>query len=118
MRHVQLHLADLSIGPRDLPLRYATITVVQRENSDVPDWEIVAHTVQVEPIAAATHTLSMTAIVGADDEGRLNYAAYEGTAAMVRRVDLAIVLRGVGTLAGFDERLLDEAARDGGELSD
>ena len=106
MRHVQLHLATLGIGARDLPLRYGTVTVVRRSNTDDLDWEVVAHTVNEEPIAAATHELTIAVFDEPDAEGWLTTVSFTGSAALVRRVEHVVVFRGSGALPGFEDRFL------------
>lgn len=103
MRHVQLHIADIALGPRPLPLRHATVQVVERDGAI--DWELVLHTIEVEPVATGIHPFEFRAITGASDDGQLHFTALSGDAAVVRNVDTTLVLRGAGDLIGFDESL-------------
>lgn len=100
MRHVQFHIADIELGPRSLPLKYGTVQIVERD--DVIDWEIVLHTIEVEPVAQAIHPLAFRAITGADDAGTLTFSHFRGEAALVRWVDTTLVFRGAGLLSGFE----------------
>ena len=100
MRHVQQIIATIALGPRPLPLRHGTLQIVERD--DHLDWEVVLHTIEVEPVASAVHPLSIEVITGADDNGRLTVGNYAGAAIVVRTVDNTIVFRGEGTLVGFD----------------
>ena len=112
MQHVQLHLAALRIGDRDLPVRHGTLMVVQRAECSWPDWEIVVHTLDEEPIAAGAHQATFTAVTGADPDG-LRLTEMHGSVFLVRRVAHAIVLRGDSALAGFDPDLLEPPDRFG-----
>ena len=105
MRHVQLVIANISIGPRPLPLRHGTLQVVERDAGAL-DWEIVLHTIEFEPVANAVHALELAVITGADDAGRLTVGDLTGEAILVRGVEHSIVFRGHGELAGFDRSLL------------
>lgn len=109
MRHVQLTVATIRIGPRPLPLRHGTLQVVERSggaDDGSLDWEIVLHTIEPEPIAHAVHPLAMRVIAGADNEGRLTTADLTGAAMFVRGVEHTVVFRGAGALSGFDPTLL------------
>lgn len=115
MRHVQLVIAHATIGPRPasrpLPLRHGTLQVVERSGGAADgslDWEVVLHTIEVEPLANAVHDLDLTLLVGADDDGLVSGRA-TGRAVLVRAVDHTLVLRGDGPLdaeADFDLRAL------------
>lgn len=103
MRHVQFHLADVALGPRDLPLRYGTIQIVERHGA--LDWELVLHTVEPEPVARAVHPLRFRAIAGANDLGALEFVHMSGDAILVRWVNTTLVFRGAGELSGFDDSM-------------
>lgn len=106
MRHAQLHVATISLGPRPLPLRHGTLQVVDRsDDGDVGaslDWELVLHTIDVEPVAHGAHPLAFDVISGTDDDGRLVTSPVAGTALLVRAVEHALVFRGGSDLDGFD----------------
>lgn len=106
MRHAQLHVATISLGPRSLPLRHGTLQVVDRsddgESSGRLDWELVLHTIEVEPVGHGAHPLTFEVISGADDDGRLVTAPVVGTALLVRAVEHVLVFRGGSDLDGFD----------------
>lgn len=104
MRHVQLIVANVALGPRPLPLRHGTLQVVERD--DRLDWELVLHTIEFEPVANAVHPLTIAALTGADDQGRLLTTDLTGEALFVRGVEHSLVFRGDGTLNGFDSDLL------------
>jgi hypothetical protein len=80
----------------------ATLTVVARAESPSLDWEVVAHTVEREPVANAAHPLTMLAITGASPDGLLDVERLDGEGILVRAVDSALVFRGNGPLEGFD----------------
>jgi len=102
MLHANFHIHTLTLGPRPIPLRMATLLVVARAESAALDWEVVAHTVEREPVANAAHPLAMSCITGADGGGALEFTRYDGDAILVRAVDNALVFRGIGVLNGFD----------------
>ena len=102
MLHATYQLHSFELGARQLPLRIATLTVVARAESAALDWEVVAHTIEREPVAQAPHQIAMWSINGVDDDGRLELERFEGEAILVRAVDTALVFRGVGPLDGFD----------------
>lgn len=110
MRHAQLHVATITLGPRPLPLRHGTLQVVDRgddvETGGRLDWELVLHTIDVEPVAPGVHPLSFDLISGTDRSGRLSTSPISGTAVLVRAVEHALVFRGGSELDGFDERWL------------
>lgn len=70
------------------------------------DWELVLHTIDVEPVAPGVHPLAFDLISGTDRSGRLTTAPAAGTALLVRAVDHALVFRGGSELEGFDPRWL------------
>ena len=105
MRHVQLTVATVALGPRDLPLRHGTLQVVERDAGPL-DWELVLHTIEFEPVANAVHPLTIVAITGADDHGRLITSDVEGEALLVRGVEHSVVFRGHSDRRGFDRGLL------------
>ena len=106
MLHATFQIHTLHLGPRSIPLRMASLLVVARAESAALDWEVVAQTIDREPVANQPHPLSMSCLTGADDDGRLTATTYDGEAILVRAVDDALVFRGVGTLKGFDLALL------------
>lgn len=109
VRHVQLVIAEVALGPRPLPLRHGTLQVVERVGGSADgslDWEVVLHTIDHEPVAHASHPLSLQVIVGADEDGRLLTAPMDGAAILVRGLEQALVFRGNGPLGGFDMALL------------
>lgn len=109
MRHVQLPIATVSLGPRPFPLRHGTLQVVERVGGIADgslDWEIVLHTVDLEPVAHASHPFTLDVVTGADEDGRLTTSTMTGAALLVRSVEQTLVFRGDGDLAGFDRALL------------
>lgn len=109
MRHVQLTIATISLGPRPLPLRHGTLQVVERAGGIADgslDWEIVVHTIEREPVAHASHPFELDVITGVDDDGRLVTDRYRGNALLVRAIEHSLVFRGDGELHGFDAHLL------------
>lgn len=109
MRHVQLTVATISLGPRALPLRHGTLQVVERIGGIADgslDWEVVLHTIDHEPVANDVHPLTMSVITGADENGRLVQHDLGGAAMFVRNVDRTVVFRGNGPLDGFDTAFL------------
>ncbi|MFN8052951.1 MAG: hypothetical protein U0Q22_16010 [Acidimicrobiales bacterium] len=104
MRHVQLTIANIALGPRPLPLRHGTLQVVERDGQ--VDWEIVLHTIETEPVARAVHPLTIEVVTGANDDGRLTFDVFTGDAILVRTVENSVVFRGNGDLTGFDPAML------------
>ena len=106
MRHVQLVIHRLVVDDVEIPVRLATVVVVQRDESTQLDWEVVAES--TEPIGLDLHRaqLRMTVITGADADAVLAFAEVEGPAAVVRFVGTTVVFRGDGPLEGFDPALL------------
>ena len=106
MRHVQLVIHRLVVDDVEIPVRLATVVVVQRDESAQLDWEVVAES--TEPIGLDLHRahLQMTVITGADADAVLAFAEVEGPAAVVRFVGTTVVFRGDGDLEGFDPALL------------
>ena len=102
MLHGTFTLARLAIGDRVLPLVHGDVVVVARAESSQLDWEIIAKTVEVEPVAQRTHDLQIRAITGADELGTLEMADLTGSAFLVRAIEDSLVFRGTGHLAGFD----------------
>jgi len=101
MRHASRIIERLAIGPRDLPLVHATLMVVGRDGPTL-DWEVVANTIESEPVAHDRHDLVLRVLDGVTDHGRLVMATFSGTAVLVRTVDRTMVFRGDGPLDGFD----------------
>ena len=90
----------------EIPVRLASVVVVQRDESTQLDWEVVAES--TEPIGLELHRahLHMTVITGADADAVLAFADLDGPAAVVRFVETTVVFRGDGDLEGFDAALL------------
>lgn len=107
VRHVQLTIADLSIGSRRLPLLHGTLVVVERPEDNTLDWEVVVQTIEQEPIAHAEHDLTLNVITLVDIDRGLQLTEHNGRAIVVRSPDRTIVFRGDGHLDGFDPALLD-----------
>jgi hypothetical protein len=105
MLHTTLPLARLFIGQRELRLTHATLVVVARHENPDLDWEIVAHTVEVEPLARTVHELRFEAIVGLDGD-HLELVDLSGAALVTRTHENAVVLRGNGPIHGFNPGLL------------
>lgn len=109
MRHVQLVVVTAAIGTRPLPLRHGTLQIVERTGGAADgslDWELVLHTIDVEPVDNAVHELHMEVVTGAAASGALTTAELQGAALHVRSVDRGLVFRGDGPLRGFDRALL------------
>ena len=107
MLHASLVVERLRVGGRELAVDHATVVVVARAESAELDWEVVAHTSQVEPLARGTHDLDLRCVHPVIDDGdptsvHLEALALSGPAFLVRSVERALVLRGAGPLAGFD----------------
>jgi hypothetical protein len=89
LRHVRFDLAHVAVGGVGIPLKAAYLLLVQPENSDQLQWECLAYAQGVEPLARGTHPAHMTTLDGRE---------LRGEALVVRSVDGAHVLRGVGPL--------------------
>ena len=111
MLHASLVIERLGISGRDLALEYGTVMVVARAEFSELDWEVLARTVETHPIARGTHDVTLACVDAVEDpdaaEGaRLVRRAMSGPAFLVRVVDRTLVLRGTGSLEGFDLGLL------------
>ena len=106
MLHTSLTIERLVLESRDLPLRHATLMVVARAETPELDWEVVAHTIEPEPVAAGIYNLTLRCLDGLDDTGDLAFRQLAGSAFLVRSVERALVFRGSGMLDGFERSLL------------
>ena len=106
MRHARLVVHRLLVEGVEVPVRFATLMVVAREESDRPDWEVVAESTTEVSFDLRRHGLAITAVTGADDDGRLELSELAGDGAVVRFVDNTVVFRGDGPLDGLDEAWL------------
>ena len=117
MLHASLVVDRLVVGGRELAVDHATVVVVARAESAELDWEVVAHTSQVEPLARGPRQLRLSSVgteageVDARGEAsdldevrlvRLVARDLQGPAFLVRAVERAVVFRGTGPLDGFD----------------
>jgi hypothetical protein len=93
LRHVRFDLADVVVGGIGIPLKAAYLLLVQPENTDQLQWECLVYALDPEPLARGTHRADMTTLDGRE---------LGGEALVVRSVDGAHVLRGVGPLDGVD----------------
>jgi hypothetical protein len=102
MLHRRYVLADLHVGDRRLTLRHGDVVIAARAESGSLDWEVVVHTLEPVDVARQVHELTLSCIVGADDDGSLLTETLTGPAFLVRAVDRALVFRGDGPLDGID----------------
>ena len=93
MRHASFTLATLEVDDLDLPLVTASLMVVRRPDVTTLDWEVVATTLPIEPLAQQPVALVMTELL----DGRL----FRGDAFVVRSDQQRHVFRGGGQLAGL-----------------
>ena len=71
MLHRRYVLADLHIGDRRVTLRHGDVVIAARAETGALDWEVLAHTVEPVEVARQVHDLTLSCIVGADDDGAL-----------------------------------------------
>ncbi|CAN5624021.1 hypothetical protein BH10ACT1_BH10ACT1_31500 [soil metagenome] len=91
MRHARFDIASLAVEGVPLPLRAAYLLVAETDDSDEPQWELVAYALEPAPIAQGLYRIDVTSL-----DGR----TFDGEAALVRSVEGAHVLRGAGPLGG------------------
>lgn len=91
MRHVRFDLAHLTVEGVDLPLRMASVVVVDQPGTDGLAWECLAYALDPAPLAPGRYRLGATTLAGRQ---------LDGEAVLVRSVEGAHVLRGDGPLAG------------------
>jgi hypothetical protein len=101
MRHSSHVIERLAIGERNLPLFHGSLVVVVRDDATV-DWEVVARTRDLEPVAAARHPLTLRVLDGVAADGHIGRRTLCGGAIFVRAVGRTLVFRGDGALVGFE----------------
>lgn len=107
MRHTSHVVERLMLDGRDLPLEHGTVVIVARDSGQL-DWEVVAQTIELEPVARTRHEVALRVLDGVDESGRLVFRTLTGPAVFVRAVDRTVVLRGDGELDGVDRDQLVE----------
>lgn len=93
VRHARFDIASLAADRVDLPLRVAYLLVAETDDSETPQWELLAHALSEEPFDQRIFRIDLVTL---DDR------YLRGEAALVRSVDGMHVFRGVTALDGFD----------------
>ena len=101
MLHAQLTLTSLRWNELDVAIRMATMVVAARAESPQLDWEIIVHGLGQAERWSKRGTVITECVVGVSEDASLELAAVTGDAFVVRQVDGVTVLRGEGTLDGF-----------------
>jgi hypothetical protein len=94
---VRFDLTHVVVDGIGIPLKAAYLLVAQPENTDQLQWECLVYALDEEPLARGTYRADLTTLDGRE---------LAGDALVVRSVEGAHVLRGVGPLAGVDEEEL------------
>ncbi|MCB0976493.1 MAG: hypothetical protein KDB02_03445 [Acidimicrobiales bacterium] len=74
-------------------MKAAYMLVVESDDSERPQWEVLAYALDRAPFEQKVHRVDVTTL-----DGRY----FRGDAALVRSVEGAHVFRGAGELIGFD----------------
>jgi hypothetical protein len=93
VRHARFTVAHLQVDDIEVPLLQADLVVVQRDESQVLDWELVATSLPVTSLEQAPCRLAM----GVLEDGRI----LRGPALVVRSDEQRHVFRGAGALEGL-----------------
>jgi len=102
MLHRRYVLSELAIGDRRVTLRHGDVVIAARAESGDLDWEVLVHTIEPVDVARKVHLLTLSCIVGANEDGALQTETMSGPAFLVRAVEHALVFRGDGPLDGID----------------
>lgn len=92
MRHARFDVASIAVEQVPVPLRSASLQVVQADGTDQLQWECLVYAVEGAPIAPGRYRIDVKTL-----DGRLA----GGDAIRVRSVDGAHVFRGDGPLEGL-----------------
>lgn len=93
VRHARFDIASLAADRVDLPLRVAYLLVAESDDSDTPQWELLAYGLSEDALDQRIFRIDLVTL---DDR------YLRGEAALVRSVDGMHVFRGVTALDGFD----------------
>lgn len=93
MRHRRFDIAYVRIDASEIPLRYADLLVVDRDESERLDWEVVLVPVGDHLFGPGTYAFSFTT---------LDARHLAGDAVFVRSVASTHVFRGSGAIRGLD----------------
>jgi hypothetical protein len=93
VRHARFTVAHLQVDDIEVPLLQADLVVVQRDESRVLDWELVATSLPGASLEPAPCRLAM----GVLEDGRV----LRGPALVVRSDEQRHVFRGAGALEGL-----------------
>jgi hypothetical protein len=96
----------LLIDGAELVVRYGTVIVVERDGGRL-DWEVVAETTDEVALDPGVRGVELLVVSGATDDARVQFADLMGDAVLVRATGRTVVLRGDGSLEGFDPNLLN-----------
>jgi len=106
MLHRQFVIATAIVDGAPVRLRHGSLVVAARAEAQQIDWEAVLHAADGTLIFEGRYPVDLECITGAELDGRLITARFDGHMFYVRQVEDAIVLRGDGPLGGFDLTML------------
>lgn len=93
MRHLRFDLAHVVVGGVGVPLKAAYLLLALHESSEQLQWECLVYAFDQAPLARGTYPVDLTTLDGRN---------LRGEALVVRSVEGAHVLRGVGPITGVD----------------